>query len=81
MIYRIYANDGTGYKLINNAYDEVTMNLLLDKIRNQDYKTILIIRHNIKLDMDETYYFEILNSPFDLGGYTYAKRKNNRTIN
>lgn len=76
MIYRIYANDGTGYKLINNAYDEKTLNLLLDKIRNQDYKTILIIRHNIKLDMDETYYFEMLNSPF-IGGYTYVKRKNN----
>jgi hypothetical protein len=66
--YRIYGDSASGYKLIDVVKDRT----LVDKyIESGSYSRVLVIRHDIELDMDEP----ILLVDTTKGKGPYVKKK------
>lgn len=64
MNFRIYACGLKGYEFIGVVYNEEDIELYINGLDLEIYDRILVIKHNIKLNMDEGYLFQSLENSF-----------------
>lgn len=56
MNFRIYAYNNIGPVYIETVYEEQYVEVIVNKLNRDVYNSVLIIKHNDELNMDEVYF-------------------------